>query len=111
MAPLSSVSYVLPAAPFRTDSFAMRWIALILFSFALPLAAQETPVLDGAAEPPAQKPTVLEKWGITFEQYLLIDPSRRPGGDIYKYWRERKRGPYGNLLERIPGGPRRPVKF
>lgn len=89
----------------------MRWLAFLLLSFALPVAAQEAPVLADATEPPPQKPTALEKWGITFEQYLLLDPSRRPGGDTYKYWRERKRGPYGNLVERIAGGPRRPVKF
>jgi hypothetical protein len=87
----------------------MRHALLVLLALTLPASAQEVPVL--AEEDAARKPTVLEKWGITFEQYLLIDPSRRPGGDTYKYWRERKRGPYGNLLERIPGGPRRPVKF
>ncbi len=81
----------------------------MLLAVTLPAFAQEAPVL--VEEEAVKKPTVLEKWGITFEQYLLIDPSRRPGGDTYKYWRERKRGPYGNLLERIPGGPRRPVKF
>jgi hypothetical protein len=51
----------------------------------------------------------MEKWGLTMEQYLLIDPSRRPSGDTFKYWSARGRGPYGNLLERIPGGPLRPV--
>jgi hypothetical protein len=45
------------------------------------------------------------------EQYALIDPSRRPSGDTFKYWKARKRGPYGNLLERVPAGPRRPVKL
>ena len=88
----------------------MRWLLLILLLSVSPALAQQAEVL-AVDEQPMQKPTVLEKWGITFEEYLLIDPSRRPGGDTYKYWRERKRGPYGNLLERIPGGPRRPVKF
>ena len=66
------------------------------------------------------------KWGLSEAQYRLVHPSRRPGGDTYNYWKDRtvrvtdgngkvlfetKRGPYGNLLERIPGGPRRPVKI
>jgi hypothetical protein len=90
----------------------MRWILILLCAVvASPALAQEAEVLVTDEQPAPKPPTVLEKWGITFEQYLLIDPSRRPGGDTYKYWRERKRGPYGNLLERIPGGPRRPVRF
>jgi hypothetical protein len=50
-------------------------------------------------------------WGMTDEQYRLVHPSRRPGGDTYAYWDARGRGPFGNLLERIAGGPRRPVKL
>ena len=50
-------------------------------------------------------------WGLSEAQLLLVHPSRRPGGDTYDYWQKRGRGPYGNLLERIPGGPRRPVKI
>jgi uncharacterized protein (DUF486 family) len=87
----------------------MRSVLPLLLATTVLAVAQEPLVLAGQEE--VQKPTVLEKWGITFEEYLLIDPSRRPGGDTYKYWRERKRGPYGNLLERIPGGPRRPVRL
>lgn len=50
-------------------------------------------------------------WGMNDAQYRLVHPSRRPGGDTYAYWTERNRGPHGNLLERVPGGPRRPVKL
>ena len=60
---------------------------------------------------PAPEVSAREKWGLTIEQYQLIDPSRRPGGETYDYWKARGRGPYGNLLERLPGGPRRPVKL
>jgi hypothetical protein len=63
------------------------------------------------AETESPKVSAREKWGLTMEQYALIDPSRRPSGDTFKYWKARKRGPYGNLLERVPGGPRRPVKI
>jgi len=51
------------------------------------------------------------KWGLNEEQFLLVDRSRRPGGVTYDYWKARGRGPHGNLLERLPGGPRRPVKI
>jgi len=50
-------------------------------------------------------------WGMNDAQYRLVHPSRRPGGDTYAYWTERNRGPHGNLLERVAGGPRRPVKL
>lgn len=88
----------------------MRWLVAFVLAFTASVSAQPANPLVPAVEA-EKKPSVLEKWGITYEQYFLINPSRRPGGDTYKYWRERKRGPYGNLLERIPGGPRRPVKF
>jgi len=88
----------------------MRWLVAFLLALTASVSAQPANPLVPAVEA-EKKPSVLEKWGITYEQYFLIHPSRRPGGDTYKYWRERKRGPYGNLLERIPGGPRRPVKF
>jgi hypothetical protein len=65
--------------------------------------------------PPKATPDELEaqriKWGLSEEQFLLVDRSRRPGGDTYDYWKARGRGPHGNLLERVPGGPRRPVKI
>lgn len=87
----------------------MRWAILVIFaSLAWPALAQE--VVLATAEAPAPKVTAREKWGLTIEQYALIDPSRRPSGDTFKYWKARKRGPYGNLLERVPGGPLRPVK-
>lgn len=83
-------------------------IVLFLFLLAVTAPAQDPSAVAGEQ---ATQPTVLDRWKITVEQYYLIDPSRRPGGETYKYWRERKRGPYGNLLEHVPGGPRRPVKL
>lgn len=85
----------------------MRTLLAVLVVSAASALAQD----PAATEAPEARPTVLERWNITVEQYYLIDPSRRPGGETFKYWRERKRGPYGNLLERVPGGPRRPVKL
>ena len=97
--------------PCVADVFAPMRFAIILLLFALswPTAAQEVAVAP--AETGLLKISAREKWGLTMEQYALLDPSRRPSGDIFKYWKARKRGPYGNLLERVPGGPRRPVKL
>ena len=84
-------------------------VLVLLFALILPSLARDTAV---PAEEGAMKiATAREKWGLTMEQYMLIDPSRRPSGEAFKYWKARKRGPYGNLLESVPGGPRRPVKF
>ena len=87
----------------------MHWLLIVFLASASAGLAQD--VLLTTAEAPAPKITAREKWGLTMEQYALIDPSRRPSGDTFKYWKARKRGPYGNLLERVPGGPRRPVKI
>ena len=87
----------------------MHW--LLIFFLASASAGVDQDVLLTTGEAPAPKITAREKWGLTMEQYSLIDPSRRPSGDTFKYWKARKRGPYGNLLERVPGGPRRPVKL
>ena len=87
----------------------MYWFLIVFLASASAGLAQD--VLLTTAEAPAPKITAREKWGLTMEQYSLIDPSRRPSGDTFKYWKARKRGPYGNLLERVPGGPRRPVKL
>jgi hypothetical protein len=87
----------------------MHWLLIVFLASASAGVAQD--VLLTTAEAPAPKITAREKWGLTMEQYSLIDPSRRPSGDTFKYWKARKRGPYGNLLERVPGGPRRPVKL
>ena len=84
---------------------------LPLLSLALVASAFGQSVEAKPSGEPAPKVSAREKWGLTMEQYMLIDPSRRPSGEAFKYWKARKRGPYGNLLERIPGGPRRPVKF
>lgn len=88
----------------------MRWaICSLLLIVAWPVAAQEAGV--ASVDAAALTISAREKWGLTMEQYALIDPARRPSGDTFKYWKARKRGPYGNLLERVPGGPRRPVKL
>jgi hypothetical protein len=87
----------------------MHWLIIFFLMSASAGVAQE--VLLTTAEAPVPKISAREKWGLTMEQYVLIDPSRRPNGDTFKYWKARKRGPYGNLLERVSGGPRRPVKF
>ena len=87
----------------------MHWLLIVFLASASAGLAQD--VLLTTAESPAPKISAREKWGLTMEQYVLIDPSRRPNGDTFKYWKARKRGPYGNVLERVPGGPRRPVKF
>jgi len=87
----------------------MKLSLLLILALAPFTAAQEVAVAPAETGP--LKISAREKWGLTMEQYVLIDPSRRPNGDTFKYWKARKRGPYGNLLERVPGGPRRPVKF
>lgn len=88
----------------------MRFILVLLALTAVAASAQDRLAPPAGSESPARK-TQREVWGLTVEQYLLVDRSRRPGGDTYKYWKARKRGPYGNLVERIPGGPIRPVKI
>ena len=84
-------------------------IFLFIVAFAWRAAGQD--VALASVETGPLKISAREKWGLTMEQYALIDPSRRPSGATFKYWKARKRGPYGNLLERVPGGPRRPVKI
>ncbi len=81
-------------------------MCLLLFAVTAGWAQEEGSVVTTETPP---KITAMEKWGLTMEQYRLVHPSRRPSGDAFKYWRARSRGPYGNLLERIPGGPLRPV--
>lgn len=85
----------------------MRYALLVLLVATAPGWSQ-SPLSSVVVEPPS-KITAMEKWGLTMEQYQLVHPSRRPSGNTFKYWRARGRGPYGNLLERIPGGPLRPV--
>lgn len=87
----------------------MKLSLLLILASAPFAAAQEVAVAPAETGP--LKISAREKWGLTMDQYVLIDPSRRPNGDTFKYWKARKRGPYGNLLERVSGGPRRPVKF
>lgn len=85
----------------------MRTALFLLLIVLTPGFAQEEVSLVTTETP--RKITAMEKWGLTMEQYRLVHPSRRPSGDTFKYWRARVRGPYGNLLERLPGGPIRPV--
>ena len=101
----------------------IRVATFLLFLGALDAAAQK-PAAPGVTSEPADNQRI--KWGLSEEQYRLVHPSRRPGGATYEYWKARtvrvmagngtvlyeiKRGPHANLLERIPGGPRRPVKI
>ena len=86
----------------------MRLSFLLLFLCAFSAVGQEP---SAAKAKPDEFDAQRVAWGLSEEQYLLVGRSRRPGGDTYSYWQARGRGPYGNLLERIPGGPRRPVKI
>jgi|FLOH01.1.fsa_nt_gi hypothetical protein len=97
----------LPGPRYPAQISVMRFVLLFLLIIVTPGLAQDAVDVVTAGSP--RKITAMEKWGLTMEQYLLIDPSRRPSGNTFKYWRARGRGPYGNLVERIPGGPRRPV--
>ena len=60
-------------------------------------------------EAPPAKRTLREVWKMTEAEYLRVDPSRRRNGATYAYFAARNRGPHGNLLEQLPGGPVRPV--
>jgi hypothetical protein len=82
-------------------------VCLLLISCSLATAQEPSAAKATPAELDAQRVS----WGLSEEQFLLVHRSRRPGGDTYNYWQARGRGPYGNLLERLPGGPRRPVKI
>ncbi|MBU3665807.1 MAG: hypothetical protein FGM15_08030 [Chthoniobacterales bacterium] len=84
----------------------MRSFLLLLLGVSLAVA-QEAPKQPDAA--PAPQKTLRQIWGMTEAQYQLVDPSRRRNGDMFKYFRAKRRGPHGNMLEHIPGGPRRPV--
>ena len=79
----------------------------LLFTSSVAMAQEPGEAKATPAEVEAQRLA----WGLSPEQFLLVNRSRRPGGDTYDYWKARGRGPYGNLLERVPGGPRRPVKI
>ncbi len=89
----------------------MRYALLALLLALTPALAQEVlpavVTLAPAAAP--AKPAVKIPWGLTIDQYRLVDPSRRPGGSTFTYQRARGRGPFGNLLEHVPGGPQRSV--
>ena len=94
----------------RADFRIMRALLLLLFTASV-VIAQDLPAVEkpAAVEAPPPAKTLREVWGLTVAQYQLVDPSRRRNGDTYKYFSASRRGPHGNMLERIPGGPRRPV--
>jgi hypothetical protein len=89
----------------------MRYALLTLLLAAAPALAQEVvpvvPVTTTTAT--TEKPAVKIPWGLTIDQYRLVDASRRPGGSTFTYQRARGRGPHGNLVEHVPGGPQRSV--
>lgn len=89
-------------------------VPALLLAMASSLTAQQP---DAAAAPQSQKkaapltPDELQRsaWKLSVEQYALVHPSRRPGGVMYNFHKKFQRGPHGNLMERVPGGPLRPV--
>ncbi|MFZ4482674.1 MAG: hypothetical protein ACOYOL_01675 [Chthoniobacterales bacterium] len=87
----------------------MRYSLLALLLAVAPALAQEVvPVVPVTTAAPA-KTAVKIPWGLTIDQYRLVDASRRPGGSTFTYQKARGRGPFGNLVEHVPGGPQRSV--
>jgi hypothetical protein len=87
----------------------MRYSLLALLLAVAPALAQEVvPVVPVTTATPA-KTAVKIPWGLTIDQYRLVDASRRPGGSTFTYQKARGRGPFGNLVEHVPGGPQRSV--
>jgi hypothetical protein len=86
-------------------------VLLALLAAAAPAAAVAQQPAAMATEAPTAKRTLREVWKMTEQEYLLVDPSRRRNGDTYAYQAARipARGPHGNLIEQVPGGPVRPV--
>ena len=82
----------------------MKTVLFLLLTASLAWSQEEPPV--------EQKParTLQEIWKMTEQEYLRVHPSRRRDGEMFKYHRARARGPHGNLLERVPGGPVRPAR-
>lgn len=118
MSPILRAAQIMLAIGLRRADFAvMRAFLLLLLTAAVVIAQDDAPATPAPAppaapaapEPQVPQKTLREIWGLTLEQYQLIDPSRRRNGDTYKYFRASHRGPHGNMLERIPGGPRRPL--
>jgi hypothetical protein len=88
----------------------MRYALLTLLLAAAPALAQEVvPFVPVTTTTEPAKTAVKIPWGLTIDQYRLVDASRRPGGSTFTYQRARGRGPHGNLVEHVPGGPRRSV--
>ena len=85
----------------------MRFLLILILSTGFALAQQ--PDASVKETPKTEDDIQRERWKMTIEQYLLVHPSRRPGGEMYLYNKQFQRGPHGNLMERVPGGPRRPV--
>lgn len=82
----------------------MKSLLFLLLTASL-ASSQDEPAVE-------QKParTLQEIWKMTEQEYLRVHPSRRRDGEMFKFHRDRRRGPHGNLLERVPGGPVRPVR-
>jgi hypothetical protein len=92
------------------------FIPVLLLALTSIAAAQQSDVPVVTQQPKKEAPKSPDElqqaiWKMNAEQYALVHPSRRPGGEMYKYHRPFKRGPHGNLLERLVGGPSRPVSF
>lgn len=84
-------------------------LALVAAAGTACAVAQQPVAVDPVTTAP--KRTLREVWKMTEAEYLLVDPSRRRNGATYAYQAARipARGPHGNLLEQIAGGPVRPV--
>ena len=89
----------------------MRYSLLaLLLAVASALAQEVVPVVPPPTAAAAPTKTAVKiPWGLTIDQYRLVDPSRRPGGSTFTYQKARGRGPYGNLVEHVAGGPQRSV--
>jgi hypothetical protein len=95
----------------------MRLLIPVLFLAVTSVASAQQPDVTVAPQQTKKEapktPDELQQaaWKMSAEQYALVHPSRRPGGEMYKFHRPFKRGPHGNLLERLAGGPIRPVSL
>ncbi len=93
----------------------MRYLVpALLLAIAPVVMAQQPDTTTAALTPKKEAPLTPDElqraaWKLTVEQYALVHPSRRPGGVMYNFHKQFQRGPHGNLMERIPGGPLRPV--
>jgi hypothetical protein len=113
---LAQIRLALLAAS-RVNTPNMRiFIPLLLLALSSIVVAQQPDVPVPAQKSQKEAPKTPDElqqaaWKMSREQYALVHPSRRPGGEMYKFHRPFKRGPHGNLLERLAGGPMRPVSL